>query len=183
MTELMERVTRHWPTGVVVAEIPVNGILAPGEPAGLSVTGPPLEVLDTQAVIGDAQALEAEFLASMNTLAAAVGSPTVDAVDLEVQLWRAGYDQPATSYPADWVAWCYLATSPTPQHSESGALALADPRAGSALTAMPGLPWGRQLMIRPTPGAHATAPGWLTCSVVPVEEGQFAVVAVATSVR
>lgn len=183
MTELIEGVTRHWPTGVVVAEIPLGGILAAADPPGPGAAGGPFEVVDTRSVVADLPALEAEFLASMNSLAAAVGSPPVQNVDLQVQLWRAGYDQPATSYAADWVAWCFLATSPAPQHSESGALALADPRAGSALTAMPGLPWGRQLMIRPTPGAHATAPGWLTCSVVPVEEGQFAVVAVATSVR
>ncbi len=34
-------------------------------------------------------------------------------------------------------------------------LNLTDPRAGSALTAMPGLPWGRQFVIRPAVGAHA----------------------------
>lgn len=38
-------------------------------------------------------------------------------------------------------------------------------------------------MIRPIPGAHAAVPGWLTCSVVPVEARQYAVVAVARSVR
>jgi hypothetical protein len=173
-------VTRHWPTGVVIAEIDLAGIVAADAPSQ-NVSGPPLQLLDIDEAVADEAALTAEFLASMNALAQAAGTNPVERIELEVQVWRTGYDQPATSYAADWISWCFLATSPTPQHSESGAIALADPRAGSALTAMPGLPWGRQMMIRPTPGAHATAPGWLTCSVVPVEEEQFAVVAVASS--
>ncbi len=55
-------------------------------------------------------------------------------------MWRAGYDLPATAYAEDFVGWCFLASSPAPAHSESGAIAIADPRAGSALTAMPPAP-------------------------------------------
>lgn len=183
MTDPGTAVSRHWGTGVVISDMDLAGILRDdldgvGGPAGAT-----FERVAPSAVLADEEALKAQFRASMNAVAAAQGSATVDQVDIDVQVWRAGYDLPAASYPADVVGWCFLATSPTPQHSESGALALADPRAGSPLTAMPGLPWGRQLMIRPTPGAHAAAPGWLTCSVVPVEEGQYAVVAVASSTR
>jgi hypothetical protein len=46
---------------------------------------------------------------------------------------------------------------------------------------MPGLPWGRQFLLTPTPGAHAVGPGWLTCSVVPLEQGQHLTVAAAVS--
>jgi hypothetical protein len=46
---------------------------------------------------------------------------------------------------------------------------------------MPGLPWGRQFIITPQPGNHAVVPGWLTCSIVPLEHGQHITVAVALS--
>lgn len=183
MTDPQTTVSRHWGTGVVISDLDLAGILRDDLDRIGGPTGPMFEQVPAGSVLLNENALKAQILASMNAVATAQGTAAVDQVDIDVQIWRRGYDLPATSYPADVVGWCYLATSPTPQHSESGALALADPRAGSALTAMPGLPWGRQLMIRPTPGAHAAAPGWLTCSVVPVEEGQYAVVAVASSTR
>lgn len=184
MTATHDVVTRHWGTGVVIDALDLTGIMR----GNLADVAPVLAdasfaQVPASSVIADEAALRAQFLASINALAAAQGAPAVEEVDLQVQVWRAGYDLPATSYDADFVAWCFLSTSPAPQHSESGAIAFADPRAGSAMTAMPGLPWGRQVMIRPTPGAHAAVPGWLTCSVVPVEEGQYALVAVATSAR
>jgi hypothetical protein len=46
---------------------------------------------------------------------------------------------------------------------------------------MPGLPWGRQFVIRPVAGAHAVVPGWLTCSIVPLEAGQQITVAASAS--
>jgi hypothetical protein len=98
---------------------------------------------------------------------------------VEIQVWRDGYDQPAFSSQARYAGWTILAASPAPEHSESGCLAFADPRAGSAGTAMPGLPWGRQFLLTPVPGAHAVVPGWLTCSLVPLEHDQHITVAVA----
>jgi hypothetical protein len=175
-------VTRHWGTPITIDELPLAGVVSDG----LSQIGPDgdaFEVIPPGSVLADEAALKAEFLTSLNALADAQGVPPVQDVDLQVQVWRRGYDQPATGHAAEFVGWCFLATSLTPAHSESGALSFADPRAGSAMTAMPGLPWGRQVMVRPTPGAHVAAPGWLTSSVVPLEKGQFAVVAVASSVR
>ncbi len=183
VTEPQSTVSRHWGTGVVISDADLAGILRDDLAGAGGPSGAAFEQVPPSAVLADEEALKAQFLASMNAVATAQGTAAVEQVEIDVQVWQGGYDLPATSYPADVVGWCFLATSPTPQHSESGALALADPRAGSALTAMPGLPWGRQLMVRPTPGAHAAAPGWLTCSVVPVEEGQYAVVAVASSTR
>ncbi|MGH3867794.1 MAG: hypothetical protein ACRDQ4_17035 [Pseudonocardiaceae bacterium] len=183
MTSAQGTVTRHWGTGLVISEVDLTGILQDSIASDLSPADMPFAQIPPSSVVADEAALRAEFLASMNALADSHGSPPVTDVELDVQVWRGGYDLPATSYAADFVGWCFLATSSTPQHSESGAIAIADPRAGSALTAMPGLPWGRQVMISPTPGAHAAVPGWLTCSVVPLEQGQHAIVAIAASVR
>ena len=183
MTHAQNAVTRHWGTGVVISEFSLAGIVDSASVGRAGSGGPSYEQVQPGTVLLDEAALKAGFIASMNVLAAAQDVSPVRDVELDVQVWRDGYDLPATSYPADFVGWCFLAASPAPQHSESGAIALADPRAGSALTAMPGLPWGRQVMIRPVPGAHAAVPGWLTCSVVPVEKDQFAVVAIASSAR
>ncbi len=183
MTQTQATVTRHWPTGVVIDDIDLAGIVDDRLIGDLPVDGVPFERLPPSAMIANQAALTAEFLTSMNALAQGQDAAPVEAVEWELEVWRAGYDLPATAYAADFVGWCFLASSPAPAHSESGAIAIADPRAGSALTAMPGLPWGRQVMIRPIPGAHAAVPGWLTCSIVPLETGQYAVVAVARSVR
>lgn len=183
VTQTHATVTRYWPTGVVIDHVDLVGIVNDRLISDLRVDGASFERLPPCALIADQVALTAEFLASMNALAQGQGTAPVEAVELGLEVWRAGYDLPATAYAAEFVGWCFLASSPTPTHSESGAIAIADPRAGSALTAMPGLPWGRQMMIRPVPGAHLAVPGWLTCSVVPVETCQYAVVAVAQSIR
>jgi hypothetical protein len=176
-------VTRYWGTCVVIADIDITGIIRPGLADSFGPAGDSYEDVPASIVVADEHALRQEFIASMNSLAKAQGAKPVTDVDITVQVWRQGYDLPATAYAEEFVGWCYLATSPAPQHSESGSLSFADPRAGSAMTAMPGLPWGRQVMIRPQPGAHVAVPGWLTCSVVPVEHDQYAVVAIAKSVR
>ena len=181
MTGAQATVSRFWGTGIVIGDMDLTGVLRDDSEQAWGASGPAFERIAPASALADEAMLEAQFLASMNAVASAQGSDAVDRAEIDVQIWRAGYDLPATSYPADVVCWCFLATGPAPRNAESGALALADPRAGSALTAMPGLPWGRQLMIRPMPGAHAAAPGWLACSVVPLEEGQYAVVAVASA--
>jgi hypothetical protein len=183
MTGARATVSRYWGTGIVIGDVDLTGILRDDSDRVWGASGPAFERIRSGSFLADEAALEAQFLASMNAVASAQGSGPVERAEIDIQIWRGGYDLPATSYPADVVGWCFLAAGPPARHTESGALALADPRAGSALTAMPGLPWGRQLMVRPTPGAHAAAPGWLTCSVVPVEEGQYAVVAVASAGR
>ncbi|MFI9597887.1 hypothetical protein [Nonomuraea sp. NPDC052265] len=66
-------------------------------------------------------------------------------------------------------------------HEQSGAIAVEDPRSGCAMVAMPGLPWGRAVMIAARQGAHLAVPGWLTHFVVPVEKGQGVIVAKALS--
>jgi len=175
-------VTRYWKTGLVITYADLTGIITadpaltadPGGREGCRVLPP--------ASVPGLEALEEQFLASMNALAAAEDAPEVTGCQVEIQVWRNGYDRPAFSVQARYAGWTTLAASPAPEHSESGCLAFADPRAGSAGTAMPGLPWGRQFLVTPVPGAHAVVPGWLTCSVVPLERHQHITVAAAFSI-
>jgi hypothetical protein len=173
-------VSRSWKTGLIITRADLTGI-SPGDPATtIDGGGERCQAVPPRSVPG-LDLLEEQFLTSMNALAAAEGAPEITVCQVEIQLWRDGYDQPAFSSQARYAGWTILAASPAPGHSESGCLAFADPRAGSAGTAMPGLPWGRQFLLTPIPGAHATVPGWLTCSLVPLEHDQHITVAVAVS--
>jgi hypothetical protein len=173
-------VTRHWKTGLIITQVDLAGIITTDPAAGTDGGGERCQVLPPGSVPGP-ELLREQFLASMNALAAAEDAPEVTGCQVEIQVWRGGYDQPAFSGQARYAGWTVLAASPAPGHSESGCLAFADPRAGSAGTAIPGLPWGRQFLLTPLPRAHAVVPGWLTCSVVPLEHGQHITVAVARS--
>jgi hypothetical protein len=171
-------VTRYWKTGLIITQASLTGIITTDPATAADADGERCQVLPPGSVPG-LDLLEAHFLASMNALAAAEAAAEVTGCRVEIQVWRDGYDQAAFSSQARYAGWTVLAASPAPEHSESGCLAFADPRAGSAGTAMPGLPWGRQFLLTPVPGAHAVVPGWLTCSVVPLEHDQHITVAVA----
>lgn len=173
-------VSRYWKTGLIITHADLAGIITSDPAAGHDDEGL-RQVLPPGSVPG-LDLLEEQFLASMNALAAAEAAPEVTGCQIQIHRWKDGYDQPAFSSQARYVGWTILAASPAPEHSESGCLAFADPRAGSAGTAMPGLPWGRQFLLTPVPGAHAVVPGWLTCSVVPLEQHQHLTVAAAVSV-
>jgi hypothetical protein len=175
-----ELVTRHWKTGLIISQVNLSGIINADPAAEADNDGTRCQVLPPGSLPG-LDLLRGHFLTSMNALANAEDAPGVTGCHAEVQIWRDGYDQPAFSSQARYAGWTILAASPAPGHSESGCLAFADPRAGSAGTAMPGLPWGRQFLLTPVPGAHATVPGWLTCSLVPLEHGQHITIAVAYS--
>lgn len=173
-------VSRRWKTGLIIGNVHLSGIITADPSDGTPSDGQRCQTIPpgSPAIL---QALTRQFLDSMNALAEAGSAAPVTRADVGIQVWRDGYDLPAFSSQARYAAWTFLAATPAPAHSESGCLAVADPRAGSALTAMPGLPWGRQFLVRPVPGAHAVVPGWLTCSVVPLEPGQHIAVAVAAS--
>jgi hypothetical protein len=174
-------VTRYWKTGIVIGLFDLDGIVAGCDPAVQSGDcGERCLSLPPDSVPG-LRALEAHMLATMNDVATAEHAPEVSGVETDIQVWRNGYDRPAFACQARYAGWVILAGSDTPHHAESGCLAFADPRAGSALTAMPGLPFGRQFLVRPVPGTYAVVPGWLTSSVVPLESGQQITVAVVTS--
>ncbi len=170
-------VAHHWATPILLGTIDLTDQRVTPPPAA---EGQPVQAIPPGAALADPDVLASALLASVNQLAEANGDGPYSAVDLRVELWDAGYDAPAVSYPADYVAWCVLAVSGG-RHDESGAITLADPRTGSNLTAVPGLPWGRQIILRPQPGAHLAIPGWLTSAVAPVEDGQQVLVAIATS--
>ncbi|GGK70996.1 hypothetical protein Sme01_27140 [Sphaerisporangium melleum] len=170
-----------WGTRVIVDAINLRGIAR--DDMSLPATGPICEDLPAHVVLTDQAALEKVFLARMSVLAGTVTGPPVTAVTVRIQGWREGYGIPAAADASAYIGWCCLAATPAPSTAESGCLSLADPRAGSDLTAMPGLPWGRQVLVKPMAGALTVAPGWLTHSVVPIEHGQQLVMAVATCSR
>ncbi len=174
-------ITRYWKTGIVIGILSPDGITAGCDPA--AEAGDDRERLLSLPAdsLPGLRALEEHMLATMNDIAVAEHAPSVSGVETGVQVWRNGYDQPAFACQARYAGWVILAASNAPQHAESGCLAFADPRAGSALTAMPGLPFGRQFLMRPVPGTYAVVPGWLTSSVVPLEACQQITVAAVTS--
>jgi hypothetical protein len=172
-------VTRYWKTGVVIGSLSLDGIIK-GDPASaVPVDGARCQPLPLASVPG-MDVLRERLLASMNDLARADEAAPITEIDLAVQAWRNGYDAPAFATAARYAAWVYLAASDATVHAESGCLAFSDPRAGSAMTAMPGLPFGRQFIVCPVPGACAVVPGWLTSSVIPLEPGQHVTVATAS---
>lgn len=172
-------VTRYWKTGVIIGGLTL-GDITDGDPASaVPDSGERCQILPLTAVPGIG-ALREQLLASMNDLARADETAPVTEIDLTVQAWRNGYDEPAFATPARYAAWVYLAASDAPAHAESGCLAFSDPRAGSAMTAMPGLPFGRQFIVRPVPGACAVVPGWLTSSVIPLEPHQRITIVIAS---
>ncbi|MGI5488045.1 hypothetical protein [Microtetraspora malaysiensis] len=169
-----------WGTTVLVDEADLEAIVHAD--ARLPETGPTCDDLDPDLFVTDQAALEEAFFAAFNAIADMDGAPPVTSVTVKIQGWREGHGIPAAD-ASPYIGWCYLSATPAPSTAESGCLSLADPRAGSDLTAMPGLPWGRQVLIRPVPGALVVAPGWLTHSIVPIEHGQSLIVATATCSR
>lgn len=176
-------VSRHWQTHVVLDEIELAGIVHDDLPELLRAQEgePSFQRLATNLAVRDEAALEGRLMASMQTLADADERAWTKRISVEIQAWRRGYDLPATASPADYIAWCVLAATAS-THAQSGGIAVADPRNGSAMVPMPGLPWGRPAVIAAKPGAHLAAPGWLTHYVIPVEQAQAVIVAVACSV-
>ncbi len=99
-------------------------------------------------------------------------------VRLQVLDWHPGYEVPLVTSNAECFGWLFLAGSES-QHSDAGTVAIADPRSGSNMVALPGLPWGRPLVISPRKGTLIVAPSWLTASVLPLDPLQRVLVAFA----
>lgn len=169
-------VTRLWRTPVIVGSVSLDGITIPVPAPG----GPTTEELAIDPA--SLAVLERQFLRSMQQLADDDAAPPVPGVRVTVSAWRAGYDDAAFTAQCRYAGWTILAASCRPA-TEAGCLTFSDPRAGSAMTAVPGLPFGRQLPVRPAPGAHVVVPGWLTASVIPLQAGQAITVATAWSAR
>lgn len=86
MTQAHATVTRHWPTGVLIDDVDLTGIVDDRLISDLHTEGVPFERLAPSAVIADQATLIAEFLTSMNALAQGQGAAPVQAVGLEVQV-------------------------------------------------------------------------------------------------
>lgn len=178
-------VTRLWETACAVRTIDLNDMVRTYDPA-LDVDGPQHESITLDGLLSDAEAMRNQFRAALDQLApygARGGIPDrqtdqTRTIELAAEVWRAGYEVPQACTSADLVGWCFISAT-TPRHKDSGSVAILDPRAGSEGTAMPGLPWGREYTFRPTPGLLAVAPGWLTSTVRPLEDGQTVVAVVA----
>lgn len=112
--------------------------------------------------------------------AIALGSQTnegcsISRIELRVERWRSGYEAPAITSDADYLGWLVV-RGRVAEHSDAGTIALLDPRAGSNMVAVPGIPWGRPLVIAPRSGNLVVHPSWIVCSVLPLDPGQEAVV-------
>ncbi|MFI0486274.1 hypothetical protein [Actinomadura sp. 9N215] len=178
-------VQQHWGTPVAFAPMDPAGLLSPSA-AEIGGAGPALETVPPGGIIADLETAADRFRAAFEALTTAYEpeiTPPVGDVGVEVQIWRHGYDRAPARHRADLVAWWVLDATPGPAHTGSGAIAFADPRAGSPMAPMPGRPWGRHLLIRPVPGTLVAVPGWLVSSVVPLERGQHVLVAIASSCR
>lgn len=188
-------VTRLWATACAVRTIDLAPI---AQRFDIPLEGPQREFLALDTALSDPEALRAEFATAMDELEQEYGLqggvPSYAFMDemrlteatrpqgeikVTVQVWRQGFELPQYSSPCHLLGWCFLHAN-QPRHEDSGSVALLDPRAGSEGTAMPGLPWGREVTFRPAPGLLTVAPGWLTSTVRPVEDGQAVVVAVAS---
>ncbi|GAA4626830.1 hypothetical protein GCM10023196_036680 [Actinoallomurus vinaceus] len=179
-------VTRLWATPAAVQTIDLAPIVwNDGVRDHLTTAGPACETVPPRTVLTDTDALEQLFLDTMTMLAtrtADTGAPTraPDTVALTAQVWRGGHENPMAACAADYCGWCVLAAT-QPASEGSGDMAILDPRAGCAMTAAPGLPWGRALAFRPQPGGLLVIPGWLTSSVRPLERRQTIIVVAAES--
>ncbi|MDH6629431.1 hypothetical protein M2271_007267 [Streptomyces sp. LBL] len=189
-------VTRLWETACAVRTIDLAPITRIRD---IPIDGPQQEFVPLDTLLSDPEALRAEFAASMDELDEEYGrrggvpsyavademrlieaAPRGREIKMTGQVWRRGFELPQYCSPSDLLGWCFLHAT-EPRHEDSGSVALLDPRAGSEGTAMPGLPWGREVTFRPAPGLLTVGPGWLTSTVRPVEDGQAVVVVVASA--
>ncbi|MGN5633249.1 hypothetical protein [Streptomyces sp. AC154] len=184
LTATSHTVQHVWSTAVLVRELRVRSLIRES-PTRTRPDGQPHTQLPAEDLVHDISSLRGEILGAMQQLygRATESGPRVrpvTGVDIVAEVWRAGYELPMMASEGDWLCWIVLEAS-VPQHEESGVIAVYDPRAGSGMTASPGLPWGRQLSLRPVQGLMAVVPGWLTSAVQPIEDNQVVTVLRASS--
>lgn len=75
---------------------------------------------------------------------------------------------PIHSSRAELCAWIWIEEQGQPETEESGSIHLHDPRAGASLTVLPGLPWGRPIVLMPRVGTAVIWPGWLSWTLLPL---------------
>ncbi|MGW2541296.1 hypothetical protein ACWC5I_10585 [Kitasatospora sp. NPDC001574] len=177
-------VTHRWETSLLVQEPDLDDILRPQVNLLDQGTGPCTD-LPLSAAVTDEDLLTGTLSVAMRQLqerdeARGVLTPPITGVTCRLMVLRGGHEAPVLDTPGSYTAWLFLQTI-APEHKDSGSLAIYDPRAGAAMHAVPGLPWGRQFTVRPRAGTLAVVPGWLTSALMPVEEGQVIAAICATS--
>lgn len=179
-----DAVARLWGTNVLLGKVTPGEDLPRFEDLA---DGPVFEVLPLDSLTATTRRdIESLFLESMQALAEAdraqgLDIGRIDGVELSLQIWRGGYELPICMSAGPYLGWLFLQGTPS-RHSDSGTVAVLDPRAGASMSAVPGMPWGTVLTIRPERGNLAIVPGWLTGSVLPLEEHQTCVVVAAEAV-
>lgn len=166
---------RHlWATDVAFASVEVDEMLLVNpEPISRSFTR-----FEAQDLLRAPSAV-----ASLFEQAAAVIDPTPTmSVRLHVERWNAGFEDPMVTTSADYFGWLFL-HGDVAAHSDAGTVAILDPRCGSNMVAVPGIPWGRPLVLAPKPGTLVVAPSWLTAAVLPLDPGQQVLVVRAEITR
>ncbi|MFI8977458.1 hypothetical protein ACIGO9_31580 [Nocardia asteroides] len=184
-TRESDAISRLWGTNVSLGKVELGDTVPRFDELG---SGPPFEILDLAtlpAAVRDE--IESVFLETMQALTAAdraqgIDVEQIDHVELSLQIWRGGYELPISMSAGPYLGWLFLSGTLS-QHSDSGTVAVLDPRAGASMSAVPGMPWGTVLTIRPERGNLAIVPGWLTSSVLPLEEQQTCVVVAAEARR
>lgn len=178
-------VSRLWPTTIALAHVPVESHLATDIPAVDQLAGTSAsDAISISQVVQDPEGLASLFVRSMQDLDLAgtsfAAEGAIERANLRAEVWGPGFAQPILTSPARYLGWYVLASSRS-EHVDSGTICVMDPRAGCDRTAVPGLPWGRHLMVSPKAGSFLVIPGWLTSSVLPFERDQFALVISASS--
>lgn len=170
MLEPADQVQSLWTTQVIISQLEGVADWLRSDPRELLTAGSQYVELNTDLLsvgVDDLQKLWRRWFKQLGA------EPSQLAISLEC--WGPGYEAPAVATRADLTGWLFLRGEP-PTHSDSGTVAVLDPRTASAMSAVPGLPWGRSLVLQPLEGALLIVPGWLTASVLPLEPGQTAVV-------
>jgi hypothetical protein len=178
-------VTHLWATSLLVQELDLDDILRPQVNLLDRGAGRPCTDLPLSAAVQDEALLVGSLSIAMRQLqerdeAHGVTTAPIGALTCRLMVLRGGYEDPVLDTPGPYTAWLFLQAT-APVHKDSGSLAVYDPRAGAAMHAVPGLPWGRQFTVRPRAGTLAVIPGWLTSALMPVEEGQVVVAICALS--
>lgn len=174
MTELLLKpspsIQSLWTTKVIISHVDVEGTLNDNAMDFDDSSTSNFEALDLAAHLTDTDHCARQWHEWFSALGICPKE-----IELSLEHWGAGYEAPAVATARDATGWLFLKGEPA-QHSDSGNIAVLDPRAASAMSAVPGLPWGRSLILQPVKGALLIVPGWLTASVLPLEAGQAAVV-------
>lgn len=159
-----------WSTHVAFAAFDAERIVTSALTERLATHSETYTALEAPEYLTDATELSDRFAWAASSILG-LGSPTACQIQLSLELWGPGYEAPVLLGAADATGWAFLLGSPA-DHSDAGTVAVIDPRAGSNMVPVPGMPWGRPLVVAPVPGTLTTIPSWLMASVLPLDPNQ-----------